>query len=91
MKPGQEAIYTITGDDLAALRNSPHLEGLRRQRRRGAVADRPDRRVLAERRSAAYKEKPFKPVTQGAADLAKIEQPADRGGSPPSHPPNWRP
>ncbi len=27
MKPGQEAIYTITGDNAAALRNSPQLEG----------------------------------------------------------------
>ena len=27
MKPGQDAIYTIAGDDAAALRNSPHLEG----------------------------------------------------------------
>ena len=29
MKPGQEAIYTITGDDLELLRKSPQLEGFR--------------------------------------------------------------
>ena len=29
MQPGQEAIYYLAGDDIAALRNSPQLEGFR--------------------------------------------------------------
>ena len=52
MRPGQEAIYTITGDNLDLLREEPAARRLPRPRRRGAVADRPDRRVLDHRRSA---------------------------------------
>jgi len=29
MRPGQEAIYTITGDNLDLLRKSPQIEGFR--------------------------------------------------------------
>ena len=72
MKPGQEAIYTIGGDDIAALRKSPHLEGF--------VAKGIEVLLLADpidefwpQAVTAYKEKPFKSVSQGAADLAKIE------------------
>ena len=45
MKPGQEAIYYITGDNLEALRKARSSKASR-PRRRGAAADRPDRRVL---------------------------------------------
>ncbi len=74
MKPGQDAIYTISGDDVAALRNSPHLEGF--------VAKGIEVLMLSDpidefwpQAMGAYKDKPFKSVAQGAADLAKIAAP----------------
>jgi molecular chaperone HtpG len=76
MKPGQDAIYTIAGDDIAALRKSPQLEGF--------VAKGIEVLLLTDpidefwpQAVAVYKEKPFKSVSQGAADLAKIEGAAD--------------
>jgi len=72
MKPGQEAIYYITGDALEALKRSPQLEGFRA---RGIevllLTDPVDEFWIPT--VGAYKEKPLKSVTRGgAADLAKI-------------------
>ena len=46
MQPGQEAIYTITGDNLDVVKQQPAARRVSRARRRGAAADRSDRRVL---------------------------------------------
>ena len=46
MKPGQDAIYTITGDNLDLLAQEPAARRLPRARGRGPADDRPDRRVL---------------------------------------------
>ncbi|HWD58005.1 MAG TPA: molecular chaperone HtpG [Stellaceae bacterium] len=77
MKPGQEAIYTITGDNLELVRQSPQLEGFRA---RGVevllLTDPIDEFWVGA--IAAYKEKPFKSATRGGADLDKIEAPADK-------------
>ena len=85
MKPGQEAIYTISGDDVTALRNSPQLEGF--------VAKGIEVLLLADpidefwpQAVGAYKEKPFKSVTQGGADLSKIDAPADAEKKPETPP-----
>ncbi len=74
MKPGQDAIYTISGDDVDALRNSPQLEGF--------VAKGIEVLLLSDpidefwpQAVAQYKDKPFKSVTQGGADLSKIAEP----------------
>ena len=71
MKPGQEAIYTITGDNLELLRKSPHLEGFRA---RGVevllLTDPIDEFWMPA--LAVYQKHPFKSTTRGAADLAKI-------------------
>ena len=71
MKPGQEAIYTITGDDLALLRKSPQLEGYRAK---GVevllLTDAIDEFWMPA--VGVYKEHALKSVTRGAADLAKI-------------------
>ena len=80
MKPGQDAIYTIAGDDIAALRNSPHLEGFAARGVEVLLLTDPIDEFWPNA-IAAYKEKPFKPVTQGAADLSKIEKPADQAES----------
>jgi molecular chaperone HtpG len=77
MRPGQEAIYTITGDNLDLLRKSPQLEGFRA---RGVevllLTDPIDEFWVAS--VGTYKEKSFKSATRGGVDLAKIEAPEDK-------------
>ncbi|HEV8031582.1 MAG TPA: molecular chaperone HtpG [Stellaceae bacterium] len=71
MRPEQEAIYTITGDNLDLLKKSPQLEGFRA---RGVevllLTDPVDEFWLPS--IGTYKEKPFKSATRGAVDLDKI-------------------
>ena len=75
MKDGQEAIYYITGEDLGLLRKSPHLEGFKA---RGVdvllLTDPIDDFWIPA--LGTYKDKPFKSITRGGADLEKIK-PAD--------------
>ena len=76
MKPGQEAIYTITGDTLDLLKKSPQLEGFRA---RGVevllLTDPIDEFWVAG--VGTYNEKPFKSATRGGADLDKINSADD--------------
>ena len=82
MKPEQEAIYYLVGDDVDALAKSPQLEGFRA---RGVevllMADQVD--AFWPERMPTFEEKPVRSVTQGAADLSKLaletpaEEPAD--------------
>ena len=71
LRPNQTAIYYIAGDDLARLKFSPHLEGFQA---RGIevllLADPVDTFWVMP--NAGFDGKPFKSVTQGAADLALI-------------------
>jgi molecular chaperone HtpG len=71
LRPNQTAIYYIAGDDLTRLKSSPHLEGFRA---RGIevllLTDPVDTFWVVP--SAGFDGKPFKSVTQGAADLALI-------------------
>jgi molecular chaperone HtpG len=71
MKPNQEAIYYLAGDDAAALASSPQLEGYRK---RGVevllLADPVDEFWVPQ--ADAYQGKKFKSVTRGSADLSKI-------------------
>src|SRR5262245_40384915 len=71
LKANQTAIYYLTGEDMARLEASPHLEGLRA---RGVevllLADPIDSFWVTP--APAFDGKPFKSVTQGAADLALI-------------------
>jgi molecular chaperone HtpG len=75
MRPGQEAIYTITGDSLDLVKKSPQLEGFRA---RGVevllLTDPIDEFWVTS--VGTYNEKPFKSATRGAVDLDKIT-PAD--------------
>jgi molecular chaperone HtpG len=72
MKPGQEAIYTISGDNLEALKSSPQLEAARAK---GVevllLADPIDDFWLPN--VTDYKDKPFKSLTRGGVDLSSIE------------------
>jgi molecular chaperone HtpG len=71
LRPNQTAIYYIAGDDVERLKSSPHLEGFRA---RGIevllLSDPVDTFWVAP--SIGFDGKPFKSVTQGAADLALI-------------------
>jgi molecular chaperone HtpG len=71
LKPNQTAIYYLAGDDVVRLEASPHLEGFRS---RGVevllLADPIDSFWVVA--GASFDGKPFKSVTQGAADLALI-------------------
>jgi molecular chaperone HtpG len=87
MRPGQEAIYTITGDNLDIVKRSPQLEGFRA---RGVevllLTDPIDEFWLPA--IGTYKERPFKSATRGGVDLDKItapeEQPQDKPAPPPA-------
>ena len=82
MKPEQEAVYILVGDDTDALAKSPQLEGFRA---RGVevllLADQVD--AFWPERVREFAGKPIRSVTQGAADLSKLapetdaEAPAD--------------
>ena len=71
LKENQTAIYYLAGDDIARLENSPHLEGFRA---RGVevlyLPDPVDNFWVTS--APSFEGKPFKSVTQGAADLAAI-------------------
>ncbi len=79
MKPGQETIYYIAGDDAKTVANSPHLEGFAK---RGIevllLSDPVDEFWIAQ--TADFEGKKFASVTRGSADLDKIaeaEKPED--------------
>ncbi|MDB5394177.1 MAG: molecular chaperone HtpG [Rhodospirillales bacterium] len=71
MKPDQAAIYFLTGDNVANLRNSPHLEGFRS---RGIevllLTDSIDEFWPAV--ASDYENKPLRSVTRAGDDLSKI-------------------
>jgi molecular chaperone HtpG len=71
LKTNQTAIYYLAGDDIGRLATSPHLEGFRA---RGIevllLPDPVDTFWVAP--GVSFDGKPFKSVTQGAADLALI-------------------
>jgi molecular chaperone HtpG len=87
MRPGQEAIYTITGDSLDIIKRSPQLEGFRS---RGVevllMADPIDEFWVPA--IGSYKDKPFKSATRGGVDLVKITPPQDHEEATPEPPVN---
>ncbi|MBO0733417.1 MAG: molecular chaperone HtpG [Methylocapsa sp.] len=87
LRPNQTAIYYLLGEDLDRLRASPQLEGFAA---RGIevllLPDPVDAFWVAT--SAGFEGKPFKSVTQGAADLTAVplEEPAKTGEAEPAAP-----
>ena len=79
MKPGQEHIYYLAGDDAEALSRSPQLEGFRA---RGIevllLTDSID--AFWPERLDSFEEKKLRSVTQGAEDLAKIAPESEPAG-----------
>lgn len=85
MKPGQEAIYYITGDDARALAKSPQLEGFAAKGVEVLLLSDPiDDFWIAS--VGDYEDKRFRSVTQGGADLSKIaaEGAEPETGEPPA-------
>ncbi|MGH6931332.1 MAG: molecular chaperone HtpG [Dongiaceae bacterium] len=71
LKPGQDAIYYITGENLEALRKSPQLEGFRAKDVEVLLLTDPvdDFWIPA---IGQFDNRPFKSATRGSADLDKI-------------------
>jgi molecular chaperone HtpG len=76
MPPGQEAIYYLTGDDVAALQNSPQLEGFRAKAYEVLLAADPIDAFWPERLDG-FEGKKLRSVTQAAGDLAGGEDQPD--------------
>ncbi|KSV83615.1 heat shock protein Hsp90 [Sinorhizobium fredii USDA 205] len=71
MKDGQSAIYYLTGDNLAQLQGSPQLEGFRARGIEVLLLTDPVDSFWVTT-APDFEGKPFKSITQGAADLAGI-------------------
>ena len=71
LKTNQTAIYYLAGDDLARLKSSPHLEGFRARGIEVLLLPDPVDTFWVMP-GVSFDGKPFKSVTQGAADLALI-------------------
>ena len=72
MKEGQEHIYYLSGEDEAALRKSPHLEGFAARGLEVLILTDPiDEFWLPA--VGTYKSKSFRSVTKGAAELDKFK------------------
>ncbi len=86
MKPGQDAIYTIHGDNLDVIKKSPQLEGFRARGIEVLLLTDPIDEFWVPS-IGRYKEKPFKSATRGGADLDKIplsEVPEEKRPEPPA-------
>lgn len=71
MKPEQEAIYILVGDDASALAASPQLEGFGARGLEVLLLSDPVDAFWPERMTE-HDGKPIRSVTQGAADLSKF-------------------
>ena len=82
MKEGQDAIYTISGEDAAALARSPQLEGFKAKGVEVLLLTDPiDEFWIPAVRT--YKEKPFKSAAAAGADLGAIadSEQGEKGGA----------
>jgi molecular chaperone HtpG len=70
-KENQTAVYYLAGDDLARLEASPHLEGFRARGIEVLLLTDPVDNLWVTS-GVSFEGKPFKSVTQGAADLTLI-------------------
>ena len=77
MKSGQEAIYTITGDSLDLIKQSPQLEGFRARGVEVLLMTDPIDEFWVPA-IGSYRDKPFKSATRGGVDLDKITPAEDR-------------
>ena len=85
MRPGQEAIYTINGDNLDLIKRSPQLEGLRARGVEVLLMTDPIDEFWVSA-IGTYKEKPFKSATRGGVDLDRITPAEEREENEPEPP-----
>ncbi|MGC2198574.1 MAG: molecular chaperone HtpG [Stellaceae bacterium] len=86
MKPGQDEIYTIHGDNLDVIKKSPQLEGFRARGVEVLLMTDPIDEFWVPA-IGKYKDKPFKSATRGGVDLDKIAPPEeheDKKSEPPA-------
>jgi molecular chaperone HtpG len=76
MKDGQDAIYTISGEDPKQLQSSPQLEGYRAKGVEVLLLTDPIDEFWVPM-VHKFGDKPFRSVTRGAADLSKIADAPD--------------
>jgi molecular chaperone HtpG len=86
MRPGQDAIYTITGDNLDIVKRSPQLEGFRARGVEVLLLTDPIDEFWVPA-IGTYKEKPLKSATRGGIDLDKIAAPEEQPQEQPVAPP----
>ncbi len=72
MKPGQDAIFTISGDQLEALKSSPQLEACRTKGVEVLLLSDPIDDFWTGS-ATEYQGKSFRSLTRGAVDLSKME------------------
>ena len=85
MRPGQDAIYTINGDNLDAVKRSPQLEGFRARSVEVLLMTDPIDEFWVPA-IGTYKEKPFKSATRGGVDLDKVTPAEEREEKKPEPP-----
>jgi molecular chaperone HtpG len=85
LKPNQTAIYYLAGDDIKRLAASPQLEGFRARGVEVLLLSDPIDAFWVST-AVGYGGKPFKSVSQGAADIASI--PLKEGAETPPGPPS---
>jgi molecular chaperone HtpG len=85
MRPGQDAIYTINGDNLDLIKRSPQLEGFRARGVEVLLMTDPIDEFWVSA-IGTYKEKPFKSATRGGVDLDKITPAEEREENEPEPP-----
>src|SRR5439155_8426145 len=77
MKEGQEAIYYITADSLAAAKSSPQIEIFRKKGIEVLLlTDRVDEWMLSH--LYEFDGKPLQSVAKGAVDLGKLQDEAEK-------------
>ena len=72
MRPGQEAIYMLAGDNAEAMAGSSQLEGFRARGVEVLLLSDPIDAFWPDRMNE-FDGKPIRSITQGAADLSKLE------------------
>lgn len=83
LRPNQTAIYYIAGDDKKRLAASPQLEGYRAKGIDVLLLDDPVDSFWVTS-AVGYDGKPFKSVTQGAADIDAVPTPEGAADTPPA-------
>ncbi|MBS0318873.1 MAG: molecular chaperone HtpG, partial [Proteobacteria bacterium] len=86
MRPGQDAIYYVTGDSVAALRASPHVEGFKAKGVEVLLLTDPIDEFWPSV-AGEYEGKPLKPATRAGADLEKIATPEGKDKEDAEKPP----